>query len=304
MTKKEFFRALSYGFGRALIGFCDTGARVMPLSWLYWFANMLGFLGYKCGVRHRRIAIESLTRAFGAQKTKKEIKEICRACFNTMAGSAVEFFMFMRYPERVRKFVKIEGAEHLDHALAQGKGVVAISAHFGSFPLLVTRLALEGYKVSTMLRHMRDKGLDKFFEKKRDTMRVGSVYTQPRDKCVTDSLRLLRNNEILFVQLDQNFGTAGVFVDFFGQKAATATGPIIFSMRTGAPIVPMFIFRVKGPKHKIVILPEVPWESLASKDETVHRMVQNLTTLIEDYIRKYPHEWGWIHKRWKAQPKG
>lgn len=302
MTKKEFFRALSYGFGRVIIGFCDVGARVVPLPLLYGFANFLGFLGYHFGVRHRRIAIDSLTRAFGGKKSKKEIERICRECFNTMAGSAVEFFMFMRYPGRIRKFVHIEGAEHLDRALAKGKGVVAVSAHFGSFPLLVTRLSLQGYKVSTMLRHMRDQGLDNFFEKKRDMMKVGSVYTQPREKCVNDSLKLLRNNEVLFVQLDQNFGTAGVFVDFFGQKAATATGPIIFSMRTGAPIVPMFIYRVKGPKHKIIILPEVPWEEMTSKDETVLRMVQKLTTLIEEYIRKHPHEWGWIHKRWKAQP--
>ncbi len=303
MNKKEFFRRFSYGFGRALIGLCDAGAKVVPLSFLYAFANFLGFLGYKLAFKHRRIAIESLTRAFGKEKTPKQIDRICRECFNTMASSAVEFFMFMRYPERIRKFVTIEGLENLDKALAKGKGVVAVSAHFGSFPLLLSRLALEGYKVNTMLRHMRDTGLDKLFEKKRDMMRVGSVYTQPRQSCVTDSLRVLRNNEVLFVQLDKNFGTAGVFVEFFGVKAATATGPIIFSMRTGAPIVPMFICRAKGPRHKIIILPEVPFKEGADKDETILKMVQELTVLIERYIRKYPHEWGWIHKRWKARPK-
>jgi KDO2-lipid IV(A) lauroyltransferase len=303
MTKKEFFRALSYGFGRTLIGICDAGARVVPLSFLYWFANAIGFLGYHLAFKHRGIAIESLTRAFGAAAPDKEIRRICRECFNTMSGAAVEFFMFMRYPERIRRFVEIEGLENLEKALSKGKGVVAISAHFGSFPLLLSRLSLEGYKVNTMLRHMRDKGLDQLFEKKRDMMRVGSVYTQPRQECVNDSLRVLRNNEVLFVQLDQNFGTAGVFVDFFGAKAATATGPIIFSRRTGAPIVPMFIYRVRGPHHKIVIEPEVPFQEGLGKEGTVLTMVQKLTDIIEQYIRKYPHEWGWIHKRWKARPK-
>jgi KDO2-lipid IV(A) lauroyltransferase len=303
MTRKEFFRRFSYGFGRLLIGFCDAGARVVPLPLLYGFANFLGFIGYHLAFKHRRIAIESLTRAFGKEKSRRQIEKICRECFNMMASSAVEFFMFMRYPERIRKFVKIEGLQNLDKALALGKGVVAVSAHFGSFPLLVSRLSLEGYKVSTMMRHMRDMGLDKFFEKKREKMRVGSIYTQPRKECVDGSLRVLRNNEILFVQMDQNFGTAGVFVDFFGVKAATATGPIIFSMRTGAPIVPMFIYRTKGAHHKISIEPEVPFEEGSSKDETILKMVQELTILIERYIRKYPHEWGWIHKRWKARPK-
>ncbi len=303
MNKKEFFRALSYGFGRTLIGICDAGAKIVPLFFLYGFANAIAFLGYHFAFKHRRIAIDSLKLAFGKEKGDEEINKICLDCFKTMAGTAVEFFMFMRHPERIRKFVEIEGLENLDKALAKGRGVVAISAHFGSFPLLLSRLSMEGYKVNTMLRHMRDKNLDKLFEKKRDNMKVGSIYTQPRQECVNDSLRVLRNNEVLFVQLDQNFGTAGVFVDFFGVKAATATGPIIFSRRTGAPIVPMFIYRVNGPRHKIVIEPEVLFEEGQDKEAALLSMIQKLTSIIETYIRKYPHEWGWIHKRWKARPK-
>ncbi len=303
MNKKEFFRALSYGFGRVIICACDIGARIVPLPMLYAFANFLGFLGYTFALRHKRIAIDSLTLAFGKEKSGQEIERICRECFNAMACTAVEFFMFMRYPERIRKFVEIEGAENLRKALSKGNGVVAISAHFGSFPLLLSRLALEGFKVNSMLRHMRDMGLDKFFEAKRHRMGIGSVYTQPRQDCVNDSLRVLRNNEILFIQLDQNFGTGGIFVDFFGVKAATATGPMVFSRRTGAAIVPMFILRLKGPKHKIVIEPEVLWDESLDKDEAIAHMVQKLTTLIEGFIRKYPYEWGWIHKRWKARPK-
>ncbi|OIO36886.1 MAG: hypothetical protein AUJ74_00640 [Candidatus Omnitrophica bacterium CG1_02_44_16] len=303
MTKKDFFRALSYGLGRVGIGICDFGALVMPLPFLYGFANSLGYLGYCFARRHRSIAIESLTKAFGKEKSSEEVERIARECFNAMAGTAVEFFMFMRYPKRIKSFVEIQGLEHLDRALAKGKGVVAISAHFGSFPLLLSRLALEGYKVHTILRHMRDAKLDKLFEEKRDCMRVGSIYTQPRAECVSKSLKALRDNEIIFVQLDQNFGTGGVFVDFFGTKAATATGPIVFSMRTGAPLVPMFIYRVKGARHKIVIEPGLDVAEEGSREERMLDAVTKLTMLIEAYIRKYPHEWGWIHKRWKARPK-
>jgi KDO2-lipid IV(A) lauroyltransferase len=303
MTKKDFFRKLSYGLGQFAIGVCDVGARIVPLPLLYKFANVIGWIGYHAASKHRKIAVESLTKALGSEKTPDEIDRIARGCFNMMSGTAVEFFMFMRYPERIRQFVEIEGIEHLKKALSKGKGVVALSAHFGSFPLLLCRISLEGYKIHSMLRHMRDTNLDLLFEKKRHGMGVGSVYTQPRNECVQKSLEVLRKNEILFVQLDQNFGTAGVFVDFFGVKAATATGPIIFSMRTGAPIVPMFIFRISGPRHKIVILPEYVMDESLPKEEQILKATQELTILIEQYIRKYPHEWGWIHKRWKARPK-
>lgn len=301
--KKEFFRKLSYGFGQAAISFCYWGAKVVPLSLLYKFTNFIGWIGYHFAFKHRKIAVDSLTKAFGKEKSHQEIERIARGCFSSMAGTAIEFFMFMQFPERLRSFVEIEGVENLDKALSEGKGVVALSAHFGSFPLLLSKLAMEGYKIHSVLRHMRDKKLDEMFEKKRNMMKVGSIYTQPRKECVNRSLKVLRDKEILFVQLDQNFGTGGIFVDFFGRKAATAVGPVIFSIRTGAPIVPMFIYRIEGPRHKIVIEPPVEVKKDAERDEMVFEAVSKFTKLIEEYIRKYPQEWGWIHKRWKAQPK-
>jgi len=303
MTRKEFCRWMAYSSGRVVIGFCDFAGSVVPFGFLYAFGRFFGWAGYTFAVKHKRIAIESLTRAFGKEKTPQEIRRICRECFNSMAYAAVEFFKFMKHPERIAKFVDIEGVENLKKALAEGKGVVAISAHFGSFPLLLSRLAQEGFKVNAVMRHMRDQKLDELFEDKRRVMRVGSIYTQPRTTCVSDSLKVLRDNEVLFVQLDQNFGTGGVFVDFFGVKAATATGPIVFSMRTGAPIVPMFIYRLGGPRHRIVVEPPIHLEESGTKSERLLGAVERLTALIERYIRKYPHEWGWIHKRWKARPK-
>jgi len=303
MTRKEFCRWMAYSSGRVVIGFCDFFGGIVPLGLLYAFGRFFGWAGYMFAVKHRRIAIESLTMAFGKTKTPQEIRRICRECFNSMACLAVEFFMFMKHPERIKKFVDIEGIDNLKKALAEGKGVVAISAHFGSFPLLLSRLAQEECKVNAVMRHMRDQKLDELFEGKRRLMRVGSIYTQPRQTCVSQSLKVLRDNEVLFVQLDQNFGTGGVFVDFFGVKAATATGPIVFSMRTGAPIVPMFIYRLGGPRHRIVIEPPIHVDESGTKSERLLHAVERLTVLIEKYIRQHPHEWGWIHKRWKARPK-
>ena len=305
MTRKDFCRWMAYGLGRKMIDFIDFMTGIMPLPVLYGFGRFLGSMGYMFGSRHRKIALESLAMAFGKTKTPQEIRRIARECFYTMSASAVEFFYFMRSKKRILKYVTIEGAEHLKAALAEGKGVVAISAHFGSFPLLLSRLSLEGFNVNAVMRHMRDPKMDEYFESKRKVMDVGSIYTQPRQACVSDSLRALRGNEVLFVQLDQNFGTGGVFVDFFGVKAATATGPIIFSLRTGAPLVPMFIYRIKGPYHHIVIEParHIRDDGTKSRHERIVDTVADLTVLIESYIRKYPHEWGWIHKRWKARPK-
>ena len=120
---------------------------------------------------------------------------------------------------------------------------------------------------------------------------------------VTDSLKVLRDNEILFIPIDQNFGSdGGVFVNFFGQKAATATGPVVFANRTKAPIIPMFIIHEDEDRHKVIIEPPLVLEEGRDEKETLYINTSKLTNLIEHYIRLYPYEWAWMHRRWKSKP--
>jgi KDO2-lipid IV(A) lauroyltransferase len=101
---------------------------------------------------------------------------------------------------------------------------------------------------------------------------------------------------------EKNFGTGGVFVDFFGRKAATATGPVVLAQRTKAALLPCFIIRQKDDTHRIIF--EKPLDLVEGKDaeETITINIQRLTNIIETYIRKYPAEWSWIHRRWKSKP--
>lgn len=303
MEVKHVYRQFQRFIARTGIQFCSLIAKIIPQCFVYIYARFMGRVLYCFAVRHRRVAFESLSIAFADQKSKQEIGEIAIGCFDTIAKIAVEFLFFLERPYLINSYVTIEGIAHLDRALAKKKGVIALSAHFGNFPLLLTKLAMDGYKVHTILRHMRDQWLDDYLYKRRTAVGVGSIFTQPRKQCVDKSLEVLRNNQILFMQLDQNFGTGGVFVDFFGKKAATAKGPFVFAMRTNAAIVPMFIFREKENHQRIVIEPEVEIIRGKDSDDTMQRNAQELTTLIESYIRRYPTEWSWVHRRWKARPK-
>jgi KDO2-lipid IV(A) lauroyltransferase len=93
-----------------------------------------------------------------------------------------------------------------------------------------------------------------------------------------------------------------VFVNFFGREAATATGPVVLALRTEAPIVPLFIVRGKDNRHKIIIEEPLEIEKKDTQEETLRFNIQKITSVIEFYIRKYPQEWGWIHRRWKSRP--
>lgn len=149
---------------------------------------------------------------------------------------------------------------------------------------------------------MRDMRIEKVFLEKRKRLGIKTIYSQPRNTCVNNTISSLRDNEIVFIPIDQNFGTGGVFVNFFGRRAATATGPVVLAQRTKAALVPCFIVRQDEDTHRIIF--EKPLELLEGKDteETIMINIQRLTDIIESYIRKYPAEWSWVHRRWKSKP--
>jgi len=284
------------------INICSGIVRIMPPSCLYAFARSIAGLAYIFARKQKEIALNSLSLAFGQEKSAAEIEKIAKDCFVYMAKSAVELMFFFDKPQALKELVTMQGRQHLDSALAGGRGVILVSAHFGNFPLLLGSLAVAGYKAGGIMKPMHDARMEKIFFKKREKFGVKTIYSQPRNLCVNNTINALRNNEIVFIPIDQNFGTAGVFVDFFGEKAATATGPVIFAQRTGAALVPCFIIREANDHHKIIFEPELKLESGQDATEVIRMNIQKLTNIIEAYIRRYPAEWGWIHRRWKSRP--
>ena len=297
-VKKSFSRILGW-LGLHL---CSLIIKITPDRFIYRFAKMISSLAYYFARKQKNIAFDSLKIAFGEEKGKEELDRIVRQCFDYIAKSAVELMFLMNKPQLLKDRVDIVGRENLEKALSRKRGVILVSAHFGNFPLLLGRLAVEGYKTAGIMRPMRDSRVEKVFLEKREKFGVKTIYSQPRNLCVNNTILSLRNNELVFIPIDQNFGTAGVFVNFFGRKAATATGPVIFAQRTKAALIPCFILRQKDDRHKIVFEPALDLQEGSNPQETVLINIQKLTDIIETYIRKYPAEWGWIHRRWKSQP--
>lgn len=303
MDLKKLRKQTSYFIGWLALRACSLIAKVVPGRYIYSFARMVGRLGYRLASRQRKTALESLAIAFGKEKTVREIERIAKDCFIGMAKSGIELVYLPGKPELVASRVRLERREHLEKAFSKGKGVILVSAHFGNFPLMLLRLSLEGYRAGGIMRPMKDTRVEKFFARMRDKYNIKTIYSIPRRACVVNSLRSLRDNELLFIPLDQNFGTGGVFVDFFGRKAATATGPVVLAQRTGAAVVPCFIVREKDDSHRIIFEPPLELMQGNNDEETITLNIQKITGIIESYIRRYPAEWGWIHRRWKSRPQ-
>jgi KDO2-lipid IV(A) lauroyltransferase len=276
--------------------------KVIPKNLLYGFADLVSRIGYYLAGRHRRIAKESLSIAFGKEKTPSEIKRIIKTSFRYMVEGGLELMFLLERPALIKDMAFLEGEERLKACLERKKGVILVTAHFGNFPLMMARLSLEGYPVYGIMRRMRDERVEKIFFKKRKALGINTIYSQPRKACIDESLKVLREGKLLFIQLDQNFGTKGIFVDFFGKKAATATGPVVLALRAKAAILPCFILHNSNHTYRIIFEPEYEIKFAKTLDETILLNIQALTGIIESYIRNYPEEWSWIHRRWKSRP--
>lgn len=301
MDKKEKKKLLRRKIGFLFIKFSTFLSGTLPLKINLFFGKILGKFTYFVLVRHRRTALESLALAFPDLRPK-ERRKIAKSFFTFMAKGGLELLYYLYNTEKIRKAAVIKGKGNLDQALAKKKGVILVTAHYGNFPLMSLRLASEGYVVNFVARPMRDKYAENHFHKLRTEAGVKTIPAYPRRACVSGIIGALAKNEIVIIQMDQNFGTGGVWVDFFGKPAATPTGPVVLSLRTGAVTVPAYIRQEQGREHLIEIYPEEKLIVAENKDETILANVAKFTKIIESWIKLKPEQWSWIHRRWKSRP--
>jgi len=236
----------------------------------------------------------------GDNKNEEEILKIYRDTLKNIGKGGVELIAHSRLDtDYFDNMISVEGEENLDNALKLGKGVVAISAHFGNFPFLVMKLGYQGYPFSYIIRESREKGLTHYLNSLGHLSGARSIPDKPPKVCVEQSLRCLRENRILFLQIDLNVISGGIYVDFFGHMVPTFKGPLVLAMRTGAPIIPVFIVRENGNRHKIIIDRPVDLDLTGEKNKDISTNLTKLSKIVESYIRQYPDQWWWIHQRWR-----
>jgi len=298
---KEKKKLLRRKAGFVFVKFFTFLGGITPIQISYFSGKILGSLAYLVLLRHRRIALDSLSVAFPNYSGQAK-RKIAKSFFIFMAQGGFELLYYLKNIEKINRAVEIEGKDDLDEALAKKKGVILVTAHCGNFPLLSLRLAAGGYPVNLVARPMRDKYAEAHFHKLRTDAGVKSIPVYPRRACVSGIINALGNNEIIIILMDQNFGTGGVWVDFFGKLAATPTGPIVLSLRTKAALIPSYIYRVKKHKHSIQIFSQKDLIFGKDKNETILLNAAEFTKIIESWIKKYPDQWSWIHRRWKSRP--
>ncbi len=262
----------------------------------------VGTLLFYADMKHRRLALTNLERAFGPELRPDQRRRIARDSFKTFGRMIADNLKWMRLRDSRRDgLMAVEGDENIHRALEQGKGVLLFSAHLGNWEIassVISKIA----PLSVVARPLDNRLLDKELVRFRNSLgaRVISKFQAARP-----IIRSLRQNEIVAILIDQNvLRREAVFVDFFGIPAATTPSLASLHLRTGSPILPVFSYLTSSLSYRVKIGTRLQVELTGDPDQDVLKITQSSTKMIEAEIRDHISDWFWFHNRWRTRPEG
>ena len=227
--------------------------------------------------------------------------KIGKRLFQNLGMNLVEWFQMPRLNrKKINSIVRITGREKIDQVLRWGKGGIILTGHFGNWEYLAAYFLWNGYGGAVLARKIYFAPLNRLMLSLRGVSGVGTIW---RDGSVRSMIKVLKKNNLLGILPDQNTDKVdGVYINFLGRQAYTPTGPVSLALATGAAIIPCFIVREGGYHHIYV---EQPINMIEGKDkeETIRLNTESWSAVMEKYIRKYPDQWVWMHKRWRTAKK-
>ena len=276
--------------------------RLLPYRVAFFIGEQLCALLYFIDKKHKEIAYNNIKKSFGTEKNDEEIKKIIKETFKNIGRSFIEFIWLPKFKKgKLKELIGIDGAENLHKAFSKKKGVIGIVSHFGNWELIGATFPMIYPGQSSAIAFPQGNVLtDRMINNIRRSTGLKIIYTGPS---VKEVLRNLNNREIVGFLADQDAGDGGIFVDFFGRKASTAKGPVVLALKTGAPVIMVFIIRENRYRHHVVITEELIMERTGDEEKDILVNTRKWIKILEDFIRKYPEQWFWVHRRWKTQPK-
>lgn len=247
--------------------------------------------------RLRRVAMRNLELAL-PQASQAERRRIADGAFYSIARLLAAVARFPRIDRaNIGEWIRYEGYERFERALARGRGVLFATAHLGNWEMSAFAHALMAKPMHVVVRPLDNPLIDRLVARRRTLS--GNRIIEKKDYA-RGILKALAANEAVGILADQNAGLEeGVFVDFFGVPACASTGLARLAAHSGAAVIPGFAFWNEAERRYILhFYPEIEITGSAEEDT---RRVQRA---IEAAIREHPEQWLWIHRRWKTRPPG
>jgi Kdo2-lipid IVA lauroyltransferase/acyltransferase len=298
MSKSRLQIDLEYLTARSLL----VAIGLLPLRVAMFLSAKMGRGAYYFSGRLRRTGDRNLELAF-PELSQSRRRLLLRGCFESLGRLLGVFSHFAANPETLRDLIDCEGLEHIEAARKSGRGVILFTGHVGAWELSSFALSLFGHPLSFLVRRIDNPKIETLIEGRRT--RLGNRTIDKRS-AAREMLQILQTGGTLGILVDLNtLDREGIFVDFFDVQASTTFMLAKLALRTEAAVLPVFAPWDQQRKRFLLKVDEpLSFERSGDDDEDVQRLTQLFTNVVEKYVRRYPDQWLWIHRRWKTRPPG
>jgi KDO2-lipid IV(A) lauroyltransferase len=274
---------------------------LFPESFALWVGRQMGNAAYYLDWEHRNVALQNLRIAFGQEKSEEERRTIAKRNFQHMGMMVIEFFRILGMDtETYKRKVSVEGLEEALKLLDKKKGGLLLIGHFGNWELMGFMAKVIGNPVLAVAKSIkRNERLYRFIQEIRD--KAGLHLISP-ENATQKVIHALSKNRVVGIMIDQRAKRSrAVWVEFFGKKAPTTPGLAVMAIRSGAPVVPVFMIRNGFQKHRLLVKDPIELVLTGDMNKDVEINMQRFTRVLESMILQYPDQWVWIHRRWERK---
>jgi len=248
-----------------------------------------GSLLYLVSPKLKRILSHNMRHVLGPDADETEVqRHVRQACVN-IAKSHYDLFRVNRLSiDEIRGMTRLEGQQHIEEALARGKGVILVMAHFGNVDLLGQLPVAYGMPLTAPIQHVQPERLFQYTLKLRKSH---GLHLIPADGPLMEMFRALRRGEIIALPCDRDIADNSRWVDFFGEPARLPDGPVRVALRTGAALIPIFGLRLPDETFLVQIEPELKLSRSGDLEADVEAGMEQIAATLERIISTQPEQW-------------
>jgi KDO2-lipid IV(A) lauroyltransferase len=270
--------------------------KILPYRLAEWlFAHIFILGGYYLGIR-KQIARKNLQMIFPDMKTNHQNK-IIKKMYYHLGITAAETYLGKLSDLASR--TAFEEKENIEKALQANKGVIISTGHFGNWELAGRTMA-QNWPVSVVIKKQRNPYFNSYTNKLREAENIQIIY---RKRALRGILKFLRKNALVCLLIDQNARARGMKMNFLAEPASVFTGAAKISIKTGAPVVRAVAIRKENGEHIFRFEEPLFPDNYKNNDHDIKKYTRKINSSLEKYIRLYPEQWFWVHRRWRKPDK-
>lgn len=300
LSLKLLRRQLRAALGPAAIDLAYGFAARRDWTAIQRLGRCMGFYGYHAHGKWRRIAFRNVRLAFGDTLSEERIREVVRGAFDNLGTLFLEAMKYSTLPlEEQLALCTIEGEEHLQAGLAQGRGVITLGGHLGNWELGGQRAMAGGYPVLPLARLPRSPRIAAKFRELRE--REGYRMIDVADQGLRGVIRALNENLVVSILPDRYAKGHGVTVPFFGHDAHVWQTPALAARRTGAVVLPAYTLRQPDGTFRIEIQPPLELQETRDREADLNANTALTMAVLEAQVRRYPEQYSWTYELWRPE---